>query len=98
MKSIIEYINESTLQLPELGMNCIGVDGEKYTVLDYCYTDEKEAVRKMCKQYDSSGAIWDEWRRGSLPRKGILVALESDEDKTSSVWQWNDTWIKKAWM
>lgn len=98
MKSLIEYINESTLQLPELGMNCIGIDGGKYTVLNWCYTDEKEAVRKMCKQYDSSGAIWDEWRRGSLPRKGILVALESEDDKTTSVWQWDNTWIKKAWM
>ena len=85
MKSLIDCINESVLPTPELGMDCIGVDGGKYTVVDYCYSNEKEAMRKMCKKWDSSGAMWDDWRRGNLPRKGIVVALKNDEDGTTSV-------------
>ena len=98
MKPLYDYISESILPMPELGMDCIGIDGGKYTVVDYCDNIEKEAVRKICKKYDSTGAIWDEWRRGSLPKKCILVALKDDEDDTTSVWQWDSTWIKKAWM
>ena len=98
MKSLIDCINESVLPQPELGMDCTGADGGKYTVVDWCYLCEKELIRKMCKKYDESGAMWDEWKRGKLPRRGILVALEDDSDKSTSVWQWDPLWIKKAWM
>lgn len=98
MKSLIDCINESVLPTPELGMGCIGVDGGKYKVVDYCYSNEKEAMRKMCKKWDSSGAVLDDLSRGNLPRKCIVVALQDDEDGTTSVWLWTKEWIKEADM
>lgn len=98
MRPLIEYLKDANLIFPDLGVDCICSDGGKYTVIDYCYSNEKEHIRKMCKQYDQSGAMWDEYRSGNLPRKGLLVALKSDDDGSTSVWQWNSTWIKNAWM
>ncbi len=94
IKKFNEFINESKLNsIPQEGDEVKGVDGEQYTVIDFCRITDTSAVRSLLSKYDSSGAMTPEVDGGDLPRNTILVALE-DSTGCTSVWQWDNKWLK----
>lgn len=94
IKKFDEFINESKLpQFPEIGDMVKGVDDNKYEILDFCKVEDISAVNTLLRKYDTTGAMKEEIVDNKPTDGTILVALE-DKNKNTSVWYWNDTWLK----
>lgn len=97
IKNYNDFINESKKidAIPEIGKKVLCCDGAKYKIIAYDYHDPDSNVNMdFFRKYDSSGAMLDAHRTRDIDSE-ILVALESLDDETYSVWQWDPSWIEK---